>query len=536
MNEAKQKYVLPFLLPGAVLTGLTLIFPKFGFLEWVTLIPVFIGAYRLCGSSKYGLFKSYLYGFLTIFSYYLVIYHWFAALYPMEFAGFEKGAALVVVLAGWVGLSLLQAIPGGLIFLIFKLLHRTPLFHRVPLLRPFVFSALWIIFEWSSTLHWSGVPWGRLCLGQSAYLPMLQSASLFGSYFISFLLLIVNGLFAYALLYRRRPRRSVICAAVAVCLILANLLGGCVRLWTQKEPTESLRVGVVQGNISSHDKWGEDGYYRTLEIYGEGTRRAAAEGAALVLWPETALPYTLNQSSSLTKFVTELAEECNVTLIIGALHTDEEGKDYNVLYHVTPEGELCEEVYAKRHLVPFGEYVPLRALVMTLIPPLAEVSMLEEDLTPGTGSALFETEKGSLGGLICFDSIYESLSLESVRDGADLLLLASNDSWFLDSAAIYQHERQAQLRAIETGRYLVRAGNTGISTLISNTGEHLTWINAMEEGTFVADAGLCQAPTLYTVIGNLPVYLCLAFCVGSAFLGIYWRKKQETPKIANSAS
>ncbi len=530
-----KKYVLPYLILGAILTGFTLVLPQVGFLEWVTMIPLFIGAYRLGGMRQYRLGKTYLYGFLTVFAFYFIIYHWFTYLYPLDFAGLDNTASAVVIIAGWVGLSLLQAIPGGLIFLCFKLLHKTELFRRLPILRPFVIAALWIVFEWSSTLSWVGVPWGRLCLGQAYYLPMLQSASLLGSYFISFLILAVNGLLAYAILYRKHRRRSAVCASVAAGLVLVNLVGGLILQAVKLPASDTVRVGVVQGNINSHDKWSSNSFEISTEIYGSLTRKAAAEGAKIILWPETAFPYTLNMNSSLQSFVSELARECRVTIIAGALYSgrNEEGEwqECNALYQINPDGSIEEGFYAKRHLVPFGEYVPMRELVTTLIPPLSDISMLQDDLTPGTDPALFETEWGKLGSLICFDSIYEGLTLDSVRTGAELMLLSSNDSWFYDSAAIYQHERQAQLRAIETGRYLVRAGNTGISTVISDKGEHLAWIDALERGYLTADVEMHDTPTLYTIIGNTFVYLCIAYLGVSTFFGVYWRKKQKIEDV-----
>ncbi len=526
MFEEKGK-VLPYLLLGAVLTGLTLVFPVLGFLEWITMVPLFIGAYRLACSERHGLMRTYWYGFLTIFTFYFVIYHWFTYLYPLDFVGMDNVSSAVVIVAGWAGLSLLQAIPGGLVFLFFKLMHRTEVFERYPILRPFAFSALWIVFEWSSTLSWTGVPWGRLCLGQADYLPMLQATSLFGSYFVSLLLLLVNGLLAYAILFRQNLRRSAICAAVAVGLVIANLLSGIVLMNWKNTPAQTVRMAVVQGNVNSHDKWSANSYVISKEIYGELTREAAKDGAEVVVWPETSFPYALNQYGALKSFVSELAVECDVTLIVGAIYEDEDGKSYNALYQIRPDGTIDESFYAKRHLVPFGEYVPMREVIMTLIPPLANLSALGSDLTAGADSDLFETEWGKMGSLICFDSIYEGLTLDSVRDGANVMLLASNDSWFYDSSAIYQHEVQAKLRAIETGRYLVRAGNTGISTIVTDKGEHLSWIDPLEKGYAVADVEMHTQNTLYTVIGNLLVYICILVCILPIAYWI-WKKRQDS--------
>lgn len=520
----------PLLFTGAVLTALTLIFPEVGILEWVTMIPLMIGAYRLCESGECTLRRAYGYGFLTVYMFYFVIYHWIVNLYPLDFVGMDNASSAVVIAAGWLGLPLLQAIPGGLIFLLFRWMHKTAIFARAPLLRPFAFASLWVIFEWSSTLSWAGVPWGRLALGQIEMLPMVQSASLFGSYFVTWLLVAVNGLIAYALIYNTR---AMLCGTVAASLFFSNLIyGAAVRLLPASED-ETVRVAVIQGNINSHDKWDVDSNEKVRAIYADLTRRAAQEGAELIVWPESAMPYELNNSRSLREYVSALAQECNATLIVGAFYYEDEPtlRNENALYMVTPDGEISDTVYAKRHLVPFGEYVPMREIIMTLIPPLANLSALDDDVTPGEGSALFETAWGELGSLICFDSIYEQLTLDSVRDGADLMLISSNDSWFYDSAAVYQHQSQAQLRAIESGRYFVRAANTGISTVISNEGELLAWIDPLVTGYEVADVTPRSAKTLYTVIGNLFVYLCIAFAVLLPIIGKLAGKPKKQPVV-----
>ena len=167
MRERYKKIALPAMLISVALTALTLIFPKVGFLEWVTLIPLFLGVFAYCADTEKGLWRTYWCGFLVVFAYYFVVYHWFLSLYPLDFIGMDNASSVVVVIAGWVGLSVLQAIPGGLIFVIFKLLQRGGVFDRTPILRPFVLSTLWIVFEWSSTFGWTGVPWGRLCIGQN---------------------------------------------------------------------------------------------------------------------------------------------------------------------------------------------------------------------------------------------------------------------------------------------------------------------------------------------------------------------------------
>ena len=187
----KKTRALLFLMSG-LLTGLMLVFTKLGLFEWITMIPV--GAILLIRASdeKVRLRSLYADGFVFFYSYYLVCYHWFVNLYPLEFIdGMTKGAALVVVIAAWFGLALLQALMGGCVFVLAGVLFRCNLCQRFSLLRVFVGAGLWAAFEWSQTIGWWGVPWGRLPIGQSEYLVGLQTASWFGSYFITFLIVAV---------------------------------------------------------------------------------------------------------------------------------------------------------------------------------------------------------------------------------------------------------------------------------------------------------------------------------------------------------
>ena len=515
------------LLLGAIGLALTLIFPQIGFLEWFAMIPLIWAAIGICADAHTRLRTAFLSGFLTFFCFFFILYHWLIHLYPMDFVGMTPAASIAVIAAGWLGLPILNGIVGGFGFLLFCLIHRSGMFGRIPLFRPFAFAAIWTVCEWCSAQTWAGVPWGRLPLGQIEMKPMLGVASLFGSYAVTFLIVAVNALIAEIV---HSPRQTVVCGIVAASLFVGNLGFGLI--WYNREPEaeSTVQVAVLQGNIGSHEKWGSDSLNATKAVYGDMTRTAAKEGAKLIVWPETAFPYVLNNSGKLVSWVCDLAQDCQVTILVGALYDDEEDKEYNVLYEVTPDGEISDTLYAKRHLVPFGEYVPLRQLIMTLIPPLAELSALDDDLSAGTSSALFETEWGKVGSLICFDSIYEDLTIESVRDGANLMVISSNDSWFYDSAAVYQHQAQAQLRAIESGRWFLRAANTGISSIITPRGDTVETVAPLTEGYIVETVGLTSSRTLYSYIGNLFVYLCMAFAAALAPIGYFWKKKRDSEK------
>lgn len=512
----KKWFCRVLLFAGAILMAFTVSYPsEIGFLGWIALVPSAIAILRLATDETVRLRRMYGIGLLFFWCYYAVVFQWFLALYPMEFTGMTKPAAAFVVCAGMFGLSFLQALFSGFSFVLLALAARSRAVRRFPMMLPFLCAAVWVLAEWFQTVGWWGVPWGRLAISQTAWLPAVQSASLFGSYFVSFLLLIVNFLIAYAILHRKEKQVLRVSCIVAAGLFVVNLAAGMILLSVNSDGGETHKVAAVQGNISSQDKWDIDSLPKIMEIYRKYSLEAAKDGAELIVWPETALPKTLSASSSLQDYVRSVAAESGAILMVGAFDQSEDGLDENAVYTVYPDGRIDETVYVKRHLVPFGEYVPLRNFVMAVFPPLAEVGMLEDDLAVGTDPGVVDIDGfGKVGSIICFDSIYDTLTRDSVLDGAELMVLPTNDSWFRDSTALRMHNAQAVLRSVESGRYLVRAANTGISSVISPVGEVKEQLGALQSGYIVSEVSLRDGLTLYTRIGNLFVWLCMAYVGG----------------------
>ena len=526
LEMKNKKLCVALLAVSAFLTGLTLVFPAVGFLEWLTLVPVCLFLFRFASDEGVRLRTLYRWGCLFFYCYYLTTFHWFLNLYPLDFVdGMTKGGALAVVLVAWLGLSLLQTLFGGLLFVLCGVIFRTHFVRDFLLLRPFVLGLLWAVYEWTQTLGWWGVPWGRLPLGQAKYLVGLQTASLFGPYFITFLLVSVNALAALALLAlvrKERPMLKISCFLIAGILLLQY--GAGTILWLCRyESEERVTVAVIQGNVSSQEKWSSASTARTEEVYEYYTREAAAAGAEVVIWPETAFPFTVTPRNSLGRFISNLAQETETTILADAFSEAEDGY-YNAVLCFFPDGTMSETVYAKRRLVPFGEFVPFQPLVELIIPPLAELVLSGGVIEEGDGANVFVLEEGNIGSLVCFDSIYEDLTRESVLAGAEMLALSTNDSWFTDSAALSMHNAQAQLRAIESGRYVARSANTGISTVISDRGEVLCSLDPLVDGMLVEEVVLNKNITIYTRIGNAFVYLSIAF-LGFICTEELWRKK-----------
>jgi apolipoprotein N-acyltransferase len=502
-----------FLLLGATALGLTLVYPSLWWLEWLALIPSFLSIYAIT-ERPLRLRRYYLYGLTFYWMHGIVVFHWFISMYPLSFADLSGGAAVAVVLAGVLGLSLLQALISAFAFVLFAFLSRGQMLSHHPILKPFLFAAVWTVLEWVQTLGWWGVPWGRLSLGQIDCLPLVGSISLLGSYFLTFTIVLTSALLAYAVLYAGKRRLA---SALAAGVFLLNLLLGVTASALRPVSEASIRVAAIQGNIEN--KWMLD-LSDTKEAYQRLTLLASDEGAELILWPETALPVLLNESPKTLQWVQNLARNAEATILVGAyrsaLTENGEKREYNCLIAVLSDGRVLNTAYDKQHIVPFGEYVPMRSFITAIFPPLAEINMLSSDIHMGETDGTIPLDSGIVGGMICFDSIYEDVALSAVQNGAQFFCLASNDLWFMDSAAIYMHFAQARLRAIETGREILRAGNSGITAIIRYNGEVTDSLPPLTEGYVVGDVSLYSHRTLYSVIGNAFVYTCMALILALA--------------------
>ena len=512
-SVSKRKWlILPL---GGILFALTVIFPQIGSFEWIALIPALLAILTLIPNPTVKYRRLYGLGLVFFWPFYAVNFHWFFYMYPLDFAGMSRPASAVVVTVAWIGLSLFQALGAALLFPLFGLAVRGRWLSRYPILHPVLMAALWTALEWWwAHSGWSGVPWARLAIGQAETVLHLQSAAIFGSYFVTFLMVAVNGLLAYLLLH---PSKRTVCAALALGLFFGNMGFGIIRMASMKDTGTPIRAAAIQGNKGSLENWSGGSMDAVMEVYGDLTRKAVAEGAEIIVWPETCIPANIDRHAWVYDYVTGLSRECGVPILCGLFTRVEEGSetDYNSIVVALPDGTIHGTVYNKRNPVPFGEFVPLRNLVMTLVPPLAEINTLAEDIPAGEDSVVFDLEVGQVGSLICFDSIYERNAMDSLQNGAQLLAVSTNDSWFTDSRGVWMHHAQSQLRAIETGRYVVRSANTGVSSIINDRGEVLETLAPLKTGYVLEEVILSERVTVYSVIGNLFAYACIALCAAA---------------------
>jgi apolipoprotein N-acyltransferase len=440
---------------------------------------------------------------------------------PAAVLGFVHGLAFYLVTIWWVvttmttygrmswalaglALILLAAILAGYTALFAGLVAAWRPRNRLAGMGPILIALLWAGLEvWRGQLF-SGFPW--MLLGYSQYQqPTLRLAAAVTSVTgLSALVVLVNATLTSTIewLAHERGRQGAARSAAIAGMILAGVLAAAVGYgqWFWRDPAagRSMRVALLQGNIDQSLKWDRAYQAETLDIYERLVRRAAVDRPALIVWPETAAPFFLRREPELAARVAHLAVESGAFLLVGAPDLAEDGQLHNSAFLVAPDGQLAGR-YDKRHLVPFGEYVPLRWLLF-FVDKLAEGI---GDFGPGGMATVLSAGGGRFGVMICYEAIFPGEVREFAIRGAQLLVNITNDAWFGRSGAAAQHLAMAAMRAVETGSYLLRAANTGISAVVDPSGAIRPQTPLFTEAVVTATIRLRTEDTPYLRYGDL---------------------------------
>jgi apolipoprotein N-acyltransferase len=274
-------------------------------------------------------------------------------------------------------------------------------------------------------------------------------------------------------------------------------------------------VAVLQANIKQDDKWNPALADAITESYLSMSRQALGQGATFIIWPESSTPFYFEHDLLRGGAIRRLAREGRATFLIGSDQVEPvraapglprpEARTYNAAFLVKPDGQVGA-VYRKMHLVPFGEYVPLQRMLFFVKPIVEAVS----DFVPGTEAVLLPVGTHHASTAICYEVIFASLMRQFVVNGSELLTTITNDAWYGTSSAPFQHWDQAAMRAIEGGRYLARAANTGISGFVDPYGRVVQKTGLFTPAMLVADLRFIQERTIYSRIGDLVAWLSLA--------------------------
>ncbi|SLN65182.1 Apolipoprotein N-acyltransferase [Pseudooceanicola marinus] len=372
----------------------------------------------------------------------------------------------------------------------------------------------------------TGFPWALI--GHALIpSPLLPLAAWGGPHALSLLLLLPATLLGAAL---SRPGRSRVAPALLALVGFAAPLALAISLPPRALPAapEASVLRLVQPNAPQREKWLPDRIPVFFNRLQQMTAEEGPEGRRpdLVIWPETAVPYLLNEGAALTDLLAESAQ--GSALAFGVQRRD--GADYyNSLALLGANGEISG-TYDKHHLVPFGEYLPLADLMADMgIGALA--SRFGGGYTPGPGARLMELPGiGRALPLICYEAVFPR-DIRAAPARPDLLLQVTNDAWFGSFSGPYQHLAQARLRAVEQGLPLVRAANTGVSALISADGELLASLPLNTTGHLDVTLPPPSAPTPYSRHGDWSALLVAfaLFCVAAAgFVHHVFRSSPES--------
>jgi len=234
-------------------------------------------------------------------------------------------------------------------------------------------------------------------------------------------------------------------------------------------------------------------------------------GPDLIVWPETALPFYFLHDDALTEQMVELVRGCKAHFLVGSPSFQTGGRGtryYNSSYLIDPSGNVLGK-YDKVHLVPYGEYVPLKRF----LPFLGKLVEAVGDFEPGKQGQVLSLNGKKIGVLICFEVIFPELARAMCRNGAQLLVTITNDAWFGTSSAPYQHLSMVVFRAVETHLAVARAANTGISAYIDPVGRVLDATPLFEEAVRVRHLHIMDQETFYARYGDLFAIACILICV-----------------------
>jgi apolipoprotein N-acyltransferase len=481
---------------------LALSFPRYGHpaLAWIALAPLLVA---ITGAP---LRRAFFLGLLAGFVYFAGTLYWITRVMAV-YGDLPAWLAVVVNVALIAYLALFPAV--------FTLATRRLVmgYGRGALMwSPLV----WVVTELGRTRIFTGFPWVLLGYSQAPVSPIAQLASVVGVYGVSMLVAAVSAALALAgLRGAGSPKglRHFIPLGAVVSLVIGVAIWGSRRVASGELIREGdpIRVGMVQANVDQAQKWDVTRARAIFQDYLRMTRQAIDEGATFVLWPESSTPFMFDEDPAGAEIVRGLARQSKITLLLGSDQIERGAPDklYNSAFLIRDDGTTAG-VYRKMHLVPFGEYVPLQSLLFFAAPLTQQVGTF----SAGLASNVLPVGGHRVSAAICYEVVYPELVRQFVANGSELVTTITNDAWFGDTSAPYQHFAQAGMRAIEEGRYLVRAANTGISGIVDPYGRVVAETPVYRQTVLVGDARFLQTSTFYARHGDVLVYASLVVVIG----------------------
>lgn len=512
----------PFL---CLLSALLLIFsfPAFNLwiLAWLAFVPLFFVLHKNSG------WKAFLFFYLT------GIIFWVGIIYWLVHVTLPGTAMLILYLALYFGF--------------FGLIISNTFRHSSSASKLFFIPSAWVALEYIRGHLFTGFPWALLGYSQHLNLTVIQISDITGAWGVSFLIMMINVAIYQAIGDRPRfidkKNRIPSYAGYLVSGILLFLSLGYGFYKLRQIPiarhTMPVRVSVIQGNIPQALKWMPSARAYILDGYRVLTKEAAYETPDLIIWPEASSPGILGEEDWVFDDIFSLVKETGIPLLIGSVVNEKE-KYFNSALLIDESAKVTGR-YDKLHLVPFGEFIPLKNFF-----PFLETVVPIGDMERGKEYSIFKIphskpglkgkkgEEGRFAVLICFEDLFPELSRNFVREGAGFIVNITNDAWYKETSASFQHFQASVFRAVENRVFLARAANTGVSGFISPGGEIISQVkDRYGKRIFIAgfdmqEIYIPERPlTFYTRYGDIFPLTCFLFALCGIILAP--KRKKRAP-------
>lgn len=498
---------------SGILLALCFLPLNLGGLVWIALVPLICALWFGEPWKKNEDWRRFLLGYVTGLGYFLGSLNWIAT----------------VTVAGWIALTLYLAIYPALwtSFVGWAATPRQSPFEQKPvwmksghnLWVSILAAAAWTALEWVRGTLFTGFGWNGLGIALHDNAALIQICDITGVGGLSFMLVMVNMMIVITVKrltvevgrHKLRPHYDFSLTVAMVALVFGY---GVRQFFAPAPETQKLSVSIIQGNVPILEKRDPAMEEKILDLHQKLTEAAMATSPDLIVWPEAATPQPLFADQRSWDVVRGLLEQFEGDFLTGTVHGE-----FNSAALISDRGKMMD-IYNKVHLVPFGEYVPLR----DTFPLFAWIvgDLVSDDFHFGNGAKVLEmtSKPVKIGPLICFEDTLGDLARQFVRQGAQVFVTVTNDGWFLKSAASQQHLTNALFRCVETKIPMVRAANTGVSCVIDRFGRIESRLEGKDgdtfiEGFFTRPVNVPVAPikTFYVRYGEIFSFLCMAVVV-----------------------
>lgn len=486
-------------------------FPKFdfSFFAWICFVPVFYVLLNIKFYFSNFVFKNIIiYSFISSLTGYIGILYWIIPTFKVAGESIFWGIISCLLLSLYCSIY----------FVIFNLYFYYFYEEKNKLISLISSSIFWTILEYIRSYFLSGFPWMLLGYSQYKNLPVIQIAEFFGVYGVSFVIIFLNLCLTITIFetIKFKKYESFKYIYLSIFIILFLIIFGSLKIKKInrliQSSNEKLTIVILQGNIDQYKKWDKKYIQEIIDKYTNLVVSSYKEiinkgfpKVVLHLWPESSLPGFLFEEKYIFDWIKKLLYITNNNFVsyhlLGTPRVGLKNEFYNsaVLVRLLNNELISENIYDKIHLVPFGEFVPFQHFLGKFIKVVNELG----GFAPGKNYTVFKiNEKFQFSVLICYESIFSELTSKFVSLGANFLVNITNDAWFLNTSAPYQHFSFNIFRAVENRVYLLRSANTGISAVISPTGEILNKTSLFQNEKIIFNISLWHKKTFYTKYNN----------------------------------